>query len=416
MDKTITSEVTEVQNEGKQKEVSLTTRTVESKPVKRSNTRRILLPVLSVLSLMVISVGATLAIIAQDDIKRVACEKNILTSVFNCEVKVENSTNNQYQVNTVTNPIENPVLGNSFDVSDIYKKAYPSVVGIGIQRETTDDEQIIGSGFIISSDGLIATNQHVVSEENSTYFVKLADVDDVVTVQEIFRDAVNDIAILKINQKNLPALALGNSDNLIPGELVVAIGNPLGQFSSTITSGIISGLNRTVEIGNQNSFLRTSSERFEDTIQTDAAINPGNSGGPLLNKRGEVIGINFATLIGADNLSFAIPVSYLKNRVEELNEFGRFRISYVGISYSMGQYILDDELVIGARVQQIDLQGTAGSVLEIGDVIIEFDGKKLDDESLSRLIQTTEIGQRVPIQVVRDEKIEKLEIEIGERK
>lgn len=416
MEKTITSEVTDIQGDGKQKEVSLITKTVEKRPAKRSNTRRILFPVFSILILMLISVGGTLALIAQDDVKRVACEQNILTSVFNCDVKQNSNSNNQYQINTVNNSNQNPIIGNSFDVSEIYKKAYPSVVGIGIQGETSDDEQIIGSGFVISSDGLIATNQHVVSEEGSTYFIKLPDIDDVVIVQEIFRDAVNDIAILKINESNLPALTLGNSDNLLPGELVVAIGNPLGQFSSTITSGIISGLSRTVEIGSRNSFLRTSAERFEDTIQTDAAINPGNSGGPLLNSRGEVIGINFATLIGADNLSFAIPVSYLKNRVEELNEYGRFRISYVGISYNMAQYILDGELVIGARVQQIDEEGTAGDVLEVGDVIISFDDKTLDNESLSRLIQTSEIGETIPISVVRNENIIELNIEIGERR
>jgi len=292
------------------------------------------------------------------------------------------------------------------DVSQIYENSYTSVVGIGILDNNLDsnEEAVIGSGFVISTDGYIATNQHVVSFEDETYFVKFPDSEEIQTVTEIFRDRGNDIAILKIEATELDALPIGDSNDLTPGEVVVAIGNPLGDLSSSITSGIISGLGRTVEIGS-GSFLRTEISRFEDTIQTDAAINPGNSGGPLLNSKGEVIGINFSTVADANNLSFAIPISYLEHRLEELKEFGKFRIAYVGLSYSTNSFILDGEILYGAEILSVDPNGGAAGILKEGDVVTQFGETSLEEDSLFRLIQSREIGEEVEVEFIRGREV-----------
>ncbi len=314
-------------------------------------------------------------------------------------------------VNNANNP--QPTESSQSSLEQIFIQANPSVVGIGI-LSGFNSETIIGTGFVVSEDGHIATNQHVVSETGVDYYVKFPDDENIYEVNEVFRDAVNDIAVVTINKDNLEPLTLGNSLTVTPGEQVVAIGNPLGELNSTVTSGIVSAINRTVNIGGRT-FLRTDVNRFEDTIQTDAAINPGNSGGPLLNTRGEVIGINFATIVDANNLSFAIPISYLQDRLDELETFGNFRISYVGISYEMNAYRLDNQVVIGAEVITVDPEGSAVGLLEPGDIITTFDGVDLSDDSLFRLIQTQDIGEIVEFEFYRDGIREESEIEIVER-
>ena len=197
------------------------------------------------------------------------------------------------------------------DVSDIYESASPSVVSIGIPRQG-----IIGSGFIVDATGIIATNYHVVSFTNASYFVQLQD-GNRYEVQSVTRRPENDLALLRVNASNLPALPLSTTQ-IRPGQAVVAIGNPLGSLESTITSGIISGVNREVVI--EPSTFRGVSIRFPDAIQTDAAVNPGNSGGPLLNSEGEVVGVNFAGVRGVENIAFAIPAEYLQEFITELRE------------------------------------------------------------------------------------------------
>lgn len=315
----------------------------------------------------------------------------------------------------VTQSDNNTDLGGAaINAANIYERAKDAVVGIGLKDEETGQDQVIGTGFIISPDGLIATNQHVVSYQNAEYFVKISDEDTTIEVQQIYRDNANDLAILKINRDNLITLPLGNSDTLKPGQEVIAIGNPLGDLYSTVTSGIISGLNREVALGT-GGFLRSQLSRYEDTIQTDAAINPGNSGGPLLNAAGEVIGINFATVQGYDNLSFAVPVNYLKKRVDELNQFGKFRISYLGIQFRARLATLNNEAYVGAQVLSVDSKSSAAGVLKAGDIIVEFDGKDLEENNLANLIQRSAIGSKVAITLIRGGKLETVEVTIGER-
>jgi putative serine protease PepD len=311
------------------------------------------------------------------------------------EVKVE-AEGSQYPVK-VSEEAPQSTAG-LIDVAAVYSQTSRSIVGVGIKGDQLSTNQVIGSGFVISENGLIATNQHVVSEQEADYYVKFEGSDELVDVQKIYRDSVNDIAILEVNKKGLPSLTLGNSDNLKPGQPVVAIGNPLGRLSSTVTSGIISGLNREVDLG--SSFLRSNVEKFEDTIQTDAAINPGNSGGPLLNAAGHVIGINFATVQGADNLSFAIPVSYLRTRLEELRQFGKFKLPYLGIQYRNRLITLGSEVFVGAQITGVDAQGGAAGKLKVGDVVVSYAGKDLENNSLFNLIQKSKIGDKIELGII----------------
>lgn len=296
----------------------------------------------------------------------------------------------------------------------IFSQVNPSIVGVGIVGDSLETDQVIGSGFVVSESGLIATNQHVVSLASAEYFVKFDDSEEQVIVQDIYRDPVNDIAILQVDRTDLQPLVLGDSTQVRPGQPVIAIGNPLGQLSSTITSGIVSAVNREVNIGS-DTFLRTRTSTFEDVIQTDAAINPGNSGGPLINAAGQVIGVNFATVQGADNLSFAIPSSFLRQRLTELNEFGNFRIPYLGVSTSNRFVVVDGEVVVGALVRSVDPEGGAADVLRSGDLIIAFNETRLRDQGLTSLIQDQEIGTKATLELIRGEEVIEVEVDIIER-
>lgn len=350
---------------------------------------------------------------AQDTACDLVLEDSELAKRLECKAEAANVKVEEPDSDVPVKVIDEPASSNgNIDVAGIYNKTSAAVVGIGIKGDTSSD-QVIGSGFVVSENGLIATNQHVVSVRNASYFIKFEGNDELVEVKEIFRDSSNDIAVLRVDKKNLPALTLGNSDKLSPGQPVVAIGNPLGEFASTVTSGIISGLNREVRIG--ESFLRTDVREYENTIQTDAAINPGNSGGPLLDASGNVIGINFATVQGYENLSFAIPVNTLRLRLDELREFGKFRIPYLGLEYRTRLVAVGQEVLVGAQVLAVDEKGGAAGVLQRGDIIVEFAGKSLEEESLFELIQATKINSEVKLVIIRNNERQTVTVKIVER-
>ncbi len=174
------------------------------------------------------------------------------------------------------------------------------------QKGTEEKEVGAGTGFLISSDGYIITNRHVVEDPNARFTVLLNDGSQK-PAELIYRDAKVDMAVLKIDGQNLPKVLLGDSDELKLGQSVFAIGNALGEYNNSVSVGIISGLNRTVMVRS-----KFGAEKLENIIQTDAAINPGNSGGPLVNLSAEVIGVNVATTKGAENIGFAIPINTVK--------------------------------------------------------------------------------------------------------
>lgn len=214
------------------------------------------------------------------------------------------------------------------------KKVSPSVVSI-VGRGVVKDffglrpEQNSGTGFIITADGLIATNKHVVAKNNLDYTVIL-NTGQQLPAQVVSRDPSFDLAILKVKAQNLPVVSLGSSDSLRVGEKVIAIGNAGGQLQNTVTVGVISALNRSIQASDGS--LRNAVQ-LEGLLQTDAAINPGNSGGPLVNLAGQVIGVNTATEIGSQNIGFAIPIDEAKVAIESVIDQGKIIRPLLGVRF-----------------------------------------------------------------------------------
>jgi len=199
-------------------------------------------------------------------------------------------------------------------VVDIVEIANPSVVTIALsaeiptlRRRTVHVEGNIGSGFVIIKDGYIATNKHVISLPADSYSV-ITNTGKTYQVEDMYRDPTNDLAILKVNADDLQPLVLGDSSQIKLGENVIAIGTTLGEFTNSVTTGVVSGLNRNISAESS----MDGATNLKDLIQTDAAINPGNSGGPLLNGQGHVIGLNTAIVGGAQNIGFVLPINSLK--------------------------------------------------------------------------------------------------------
>lgn len=321
------------------------------------------------------------------------------------------------------------VISEESVVIDVVKKVGPSVVTIGIEKtqrafeinpydpfgvfsqpQTSEKkvEQNIGSGFIVSSDGLIVTNKHVVSDEGK-YKVVTAD-NKAYEVKKIYRDPVNDLAILKIDASGLKSVELGDSSNLQVGQMAIAIGTALGEFRNTVTKGLISGLGRGITAGSPS---EGGGERLDNVIQTDAAINPGNSGGPLLNSAGQVIGINVAVATEAQNIGFALPINLVKESLANFNSTGQFSRAYLGVRYkliSRAQALLHD-VPEGAFVADVVPGSPADKTgIKSGDIIEKVNNQPIreKDGDLVTIISKKKIGDRVELLVWRDGKELKL--------
>jgi len=254
----------------------------------------------------------------------------------------------------------------------------PSVVGIETTAVTATNQGAqqatgVGSGFILTSDGYIATNEHVVTENPTSISVSLAD-GKTSDAKVIWSDLGLDMAIIKIDAKDLPVIDLGDSDKIKVGQLAVAVGNPLGlNFERTVTAGIVSALNRSIPLENNG--------LAEDLIQTDASINPGNSGGPLVDKEGLVIGINSYKLSSGEGLGFAIPINILKPVLNEIVATGKFDATFMGITgYDRAianYYITDANANFTKGIYIASTQpggGAANAGLVASDIILEIDG------------------------------------------
>lgn len=301
-------------------------------------------------------------------------------------------------------------------VPAIVKVVEPSVVGIGAS-DGAGSSGILGTGFVINSDGLVATNHHVISDSSLDYFIQAQGVEENMEVTKIYEDSDNDIAILQVEGADkLTPLKLGNGDGLLVGEEVIAIGNPLGDLPGTVTKGIVSALDRTVEVGSSG-FFNTDIESYEGVIQTDAAINPGNSGGPLINMNGEVVGINFATIDGAESLSFALPIDRIQSRLNELEEYGAFRIPYIGVKYQDRVVFLENRAIFAAQVISIVNDSPAEKAgLEKGDYIIGCGNEDFSEKGLHDFIAESEIGDEIELQIVRNGKRSTLSVTISTQK
>lgn len=269
--------------------------------------------------------------------------------------------------------------------------------GDGRSQPQTREAQAVGSGFIISADGKILTNAHVVDGAN-TVTVKLSDNSEY-QAKVIGKDKQSDVALLKIDAKNLPAAHLGNSDQLSVGEWVLAIGSPFGLDYSA-TQGIVSALGRNLP-----------NETYVPFIQTDAAVNPGNSGGPLFNTRGEVIGINsqiYSQTGGYQGLSFAIPINTARGVADELEKSGHVSRGWLGVQIQAVSSDLAQSFGLdkprGALVGSVDDKGPAAKAgIQSGDIIVSFDGHPVTNAAdLPPLVGATPIGHAVELKVLRD--------------
>lgn len=303
------------------------------------------------------------------------------------------------------------------DIALVAQSAMDSVVGIttvSIQQFGFFQQEVdgVGSGVIVDSNGYILTNAHVINSGNAKNIKVLFNNGDKKEAKVLWYDSLLDLAVVKVDATGLPIAKLGDSDDLIIGETVIAIGNPLGlEFQSTVTSGIISGLNRTITVGNNV---------IEDLIQTDASINPGNSGGPLLNAKGEVIGINTAKITSAEGLGFAIPINTVKPVIEQIVKTGDYKTVYMGIlgievelyERQLGVDLAVDEGVVIIKVEDSSPADKAG--LMNGDVLIRLDDKEIKSMSqLKKALFNYKQGDKAKLTVLRNGSERTLEIQFS---
>lgn len=304
-------------------------------------------------------------------------------------------------------------------IAEVANRLAPAVVSILVEGRSSSVSA--GTGMIITSDGYILTNKHVVDGARSITIIT-DDNDTYENVKLVGTDPTNDVAILKVNAKDLPTVTLGDSKTIIIGQQVIAIGNALGQYQNTITSGIISGLGRSLTAYSSDYSM---SEELSDMIQTDAAINAGNSGGPLVNAAGEVIGINTAVSSEGSNLGFAIPISSVKGLIKSVIEEGRVTRSYAGVRYfnitpdiaieydlpvTSGAYLFTDS----SESAVIEGSPAADAGLETGDIITKVNGISIGRSgSFSSLLGEYAPGDTVQLEILRDGETKTLKLTLG---
>ena len=330
------------------------------------------------------------------------------------------------QVQSISNYDASKLSTKSEDIVDnnnekTIENVVKSVVGISklqqggnsIFLDDSEEKLGLGSGIILTDNGYILTNQHVVGNKYSNCYVTLEN-GIVYDGSVIWADSNIDLAIVKIGASNLDYIELGDSDNIKLAEDVYAIGNPIGiEFQRTVTKGIISGINRTIKLEDeQESYM-------EDLIQTDATINEGNSGGPLINIYGELIGINTVKIEDADGMGFAVPVNIIKPILEKLVENGKFEEAYLGI-YGYDKEVIpylesNIDISSGIYVATILPDGALfNKGIGVGDIITQIDGIKINKmNDLKKYIYTKSPKDKVKLTIKRNQKEFEIEIELG---
>lgn len=315
-------------------------------------------------------------------------------------------------------------------VIDVVKKVSPSVVSIAVENKVLFDpysfgqqgnqkgESGIGTGFVISKEGLILTNKHVVSDDKQSYIaiIKANDgTEKKLAVKKVSRDPFNDLALIQVDGGDLTPVDLGDSDHLQVGQKVIAIGNALGRFNNTVTTGVVSGLGRGVSPVDPSTGI---AEQLEDLIQTDAAINPGNSGGPLLNSAGQVIGINSA-IADAQSIGFALKINSAKQIISDFQSSGgKISRPFLGVRYThvSKDVALLNEVPEGEFVREVVSGSSADKAgVKVGDIITNFGDQKLTDvNSLSKIIQGKKVGDSIKARIFRDGKTIDVTLTLGE--
>jgi len=328
----------------------------------------------------------------------------------------------------IRDKVENVTVDENSAVIDVAKKASPSVVTIVGKSNVLDffgdinQKKGTGTGFVLTADGLILTNKHVVSDAGADYTVVTSDGKDY-KAKILTTDPSYDLAIVKIDAKNLKVVDLGDSDELEVGQKVVAIGSALGEFENTVTSGVISAKNRPISASDESG---QGGEVLEGLLQTDAAINPGNSGGPLLNLRGQVVGINTA-VANAENIGFAIPINIAKPAIESTLKTGKISRPIMGVRYisitkdiaALNDLPVDKGAWIysGSSSQPAIVSG--GPADKAGfkdkDIITKFGDQEIDkNHALSALIQRYSPGDSVEVAFLRDGKESKAKVTLSQ--
>jgi len=327
---------------------------------------------------------------------------------------------------------EKVVLEESSAIIDVVKKVSPSVVSISTTQNIQDfvtgqnvSQKGGGTGFILTSDGLIVTNKHVVADTNGTYTVISSD-GKKYTATVLSRDPLNDLAVLKIDAKGLKPVELGDSNALNIGQWVVAIGNALGQFQNTVTVGVVSAKDRTVN---------AEGETLNGLIQTDAAINPGNSGGPLLNLAGQVVGIDTAIARGdatqsAEGIGFAINIDSIKTALDSVEKTGKIVRPWLGVRYlsinkeiaQSTQLPVDKGALVYRGPNATDLPVIPGSPadkagIKENDIITQINGQDIDENnSLISLLQKYKPGDTIVLTLLRQGQQTKVNVVLEEQK
>ena len=288
--------------------------------------------------------------------------------------------------------------------------------------ETQRQQVGAGSGFIISDDGTIVTNKHVVSEVQADYTIVTKD-GKKFSVKVVARDPFNDVAVVKIDAKRLPSIQLGDSDKLKLGSTVIAIGNALGQFQNTVTTGVVSGIGRNITASSG-----ALSENLSQVIQTDAAINPGNSGGPLINLAGEVVGVTSAVSEQGQLIGFAIPVNQIKKDIDDVKKFGKIKRPFLGVRYVNITPEFADANKLRANHGALVVRGSNSADLAVipgspadkaglkeSDLILEVEGQKLAPEKpLTDILRNYSPGDKVNLKVLSDGKEKIILVTLGE--
>lgn len=309
------------------------------------------------------------------------------------------------------NPFEDNPFFNGFEIPQ--------------RRQSGTQEQEIGAGtgFVVSSDGLIITNKHVVDDTDASYTVIFSN-GDKYEAEVLAKDTLLDIAFIQIDESNLTPLTLGSSENLKVGQSVIAVGNALGEFSNTVSTGIISGLSRDIIASDSSGY---NLEQIDDVIQTDASINSGNSGGPLLDIKGNVIGVNVAVAQNAENIGFAIPIDVVKDLIDRFNTEGNIDRPVLGVRYQLIDEYLKQANDLAFDYGAIVVRGNDNELAVIpaspadkagiqeNDIILEIDGTKVDSENtLLELVQNHNFGDEIELKVFSKGEIKTIEVLLEE--
>ncbi|MFH0829160.1 MAG: trypsin-like peptidase domain-containing protein [Candidatus Kerfeldbacteria bacterium] len=403
------------------------------KPNQRASTQKVGVGTIALISLIIGGVSG--------GIFGAAASKGGLSHLFSSSSTVQSSVQNVNTTGTLS-------LQEDSSTVDVVKKASPAVVSVVAKKDyskifgnSSENQQYnnffgfpfiqqqvpqgiqeigAGSGFIISSDGIIMTNKHVATISGADQYTVVTNDGKNYDAKLLATDPTNDIAFMKIEAKDLPTIELGNSDNVQIGDTVIAIGNALGEYRNTVTKGIISGLARTITAGDSSG----NSETLRNVIQTDAAINQGNSGGPLLNIAGQAIGINTAIDSQGQLVGFALPINIAKSDLESVKKSGKIERPYLGVRYSIITPQLKEANKLSTDYGALIVRGNTADELAVvpgspadkagiteNDIILEVDGQKInEDNDLAQILSQKQIGQKVTLKVLSKSKEKTVEV------